>query len=145
MAGDSNSKLSIAFLTVLLLGVAGWYVTKWWTRPPVVEFNNLKYVQLLMTVVSSKDQEKLGRLEDSINNQFKEGEMSDREHKSFQTIIAQARSGKWDEAQKASFRLAEGQLRRARSQSPSEHSHSHDHDHKHDREHGHTHDKPVKK
>ncbi|HWL09653.1 MAG TPA: hypothetical protein VNQ76_14680 [Planctomicrobium sp.] len=136
--GGSNGKLTVAIVLFAIL--AGGPLVRWWTRPPVVESGNLKHLQVLMTAVSSRNQEQLERIEGKISGQLEAGEMSMKEHQAFQKIITQAKSGEWEQAYQESFRLAEGQLSRRRTPSSADQGHSHDHS-SHDHHHGHDQDK----
>jgi len=129
----TNRDLLIA--AVLTVGLAGWFAAQWWNRPPVIEQDNLKYIQLLMTAISSQSPEQLEKVELSIRKRFEAKQMSDREYAALRNIAAQARSGEWEPAYKACFVLAEGQLSRRRAQPATGDSHSHEHGNGHEHHH----------
>jgi len=100
------------------------------SRPPAVEFDNLKYIQFLRTAVSSRNLEMLEKVESAIERRHEDEQMSDAELEHFQTIIAVARDGKWADADKQAFAFEEGQLSRSRSR-PASAGHEHEHEHEH--------------
>ncbi|WP_437194105.1 hypothetical protein [Planctomicrobium sp. SH527] len=129
---DSRQNVIVA-AGVLILCVIGWFAFQWWTRPIAVEFDNLKYIQLLTTAVSNRSPEMIEKVNLAIDERSKEGKMSQPERQHFQNIIQQARNDEWEAAHRASFAFAEAQLNRRRSQAPTDnHEHSHDHSHDHD-------------
>ncbi len=143
---NQTENSGVRWLAVLMV-IAGfaWWIYSWYTRPPVIETANLKYIQLLMTAVSSKQPESVARVGQSIQQRFDSGEMSLSEKQSLERIIAMTTAGKWNEAYQACFRLAEGQLNRTRKpNSQSGHSHSHSHDPSHDGGHDHGKDEKPK-
>lgn len=118
---------------VIILVVVAFYAYRWWVRPPAVDHNNLKYIQLLWTAVSSRNEEWVNRVEQAVQERHGAGNMSDAELSHFESIIDTARTGDWESANRASYAFAEAQLGRRRSQSePESHPHSHQHSHEHD-------------
>ena len=101
---------------LLLVGI--WLVS-WWRTPPAVEFDNLKYIQLLRTAVSARNPEWLGKVASAVDQRLASGTMSSSEHAHFASLIAMARGGEWKEADVACFRFEEAQLGRRRSRPPS--------------------------
>lgn len=120
--------------TAIILGVVAFYAYWWWMRPPVVEHDNLKYIQLLWTAVSSRNEEWLKGVERAVLQRHHAGEMSDSELRHFESIIETAQTGDWESANRESFAFAEAQLGRRR-QKPSSASHQHSHEHSHGTEH----------
>ena len=116
--------LTVSVATVVALGGVLFY--RWWMRPPAIEFDNLKYVQLLTTAVSSRSPEWLGKVEQAVQLRHQAGEMSDVELKSLARIIQIAEAGDWATADLECFALAEAQLNRRRSR-PAVALHDHEH------------------
>lgn len=97
---------------------------RWWSRPPAIEFDNLRYVQLLTTAVSARSPDWLGKVEQAVQSRHRDGAMSERELESLSRIIAMADAGDWSTADRECFALAEAQLNRRRNR-PAEHDHAH--------------------
>lgn len=140
MAGsDARQRYLGGLLIVVVVGFVSWQFWKWWTLPPAVEFDNLKYIQLLTTAVSSRSPAMVDKVESAVQQSATSGKMSEQEQRHFQDLIDLARAGKWEEADRRCFAFAEAQLSRTRNQPPSD-KHSHDHaEHSHDHGHGHGH------
>uniref|UniRef100_A0A7C2NVK8 Transmembrane protein n=1 Tax=Schlesneria paludicola TaxID=360056 RepID=A0A7C2NVK8_9PLAN len=103
---------------------------RWWTYPPAVEFDNLKYIQLLSTALSSRNSEWVDKVALAVTQRHAEGQMSDSELGHFEWLIALARRGEWEQADRVCFRFAEAQLSRRRSRPPTAEAHDHgDHQH----------------
>lgn len=99
-------------------------VYRWSTRPPAIEFDNLKYLQLLTTAVSARSPDWLAKVEEAVESRHRAGAMSERELASMSRIIAIATAGDWATADRECFALAEAQLGRRRIQ-PADHAHEH--------------------
>ncbi len=106
-----------------LLGL-GVFVYQWWTRPPAVEFDNLRYIQLLWTAVSSRNEEWLGKVASVVEQRHADGEMSASELAHFQAVITTAESGQWEAAARECYDFAAAQQYRRRTRPATEH---HDH------------------
>lgn len=119
----------LAVLAGLLAVAAVWQAWAWWMKPAAVEFDNLKYIQLLTTAVSSRDSGMVDRVELAILDRRQQGKISDREIAEFDAIIQLAREDRWETADRACYALAEAQLNRRRKTPPSEDGHDHDHGH----------------
>jgi hypothetical protein len=102
-----------------LAAIGGVWLYRWWTWPPAVEFDNLKYIQLLSTAVSARNAEWLAKVEEAIEQRYASGEMSGAERQALQMVIQEARSGDWQQADRDCYRLAEAQLNRRRRKPPS--------------------------
>ena len=126
MPSTVSSNLKWIAGAVLLIAIV--WLRAWWMTPPAVEFDNLRYIQLLRTAVSARNSEWLNKVASAVDQRLAEGAMSRSEHTHFGKLIAQARSGAWEAADKECFRFEEAQLNRRRSRPPSE-AHGHDHDH----------------
>jgi hypothetical protein len=101
---------------------------RWWTYPPAVEFDNLKYIQLLSTAVSARNAEWVEKVAMAVEQRHADGQMSAGELQHFQTLIDQARRGEWEAADRACFKFAEAQLSRRRSRPATDDAHQHRHD-----------------
>ena len=99
-------------LTALL--VAGLIVWQLWSRPAVVHYDNLKYIQLLRTACSSQRSDQLQGVERAVTERRESGKLSDAEWKEFEKIFALARQGDWQTADQQAYRLEQGQLGRRR-------------------------------
>ena len=128
LTSEPRQRWMAGFLVLLAAMGIGWQIVRWWTRPAAVEFDNLKYIQLLTTAVSSRKLDMLERVEKAIRQRHQSGEMSERELSEFEKLIQMCRDGHWSEADKGCFALAEAQLNRSRSR-PAERRHAHDHQH----------------
>lgn len=98
----------------ILLAAGIWVFSRWGT-PPAVEFNNLKYVQLLRTAVSARNTDWLAKVDSAVDQRLAAGEMSSSEHDHFESLISMAREGAWKEADIACFQFEKAQLGRRRS------------------------------
>lgn len=78
-------------------------------RPPQVAGENLQLISSLRTALSAEDEQWLDENEQVIEQRHSTGEMSDEEHEAFLRIIATARSGEWDRAEKAAVRFQQAQ------------------------------------
>ena len=97
---------------LLIVGLV-WFI-QWWRYPPVVETENLKYIQLLRTAVSSERPDMLAKVKEAIQHRFDEGEMSKTERDHFDRIIRLAEAKDWKTAHETCFRFEESQLSRRR-------------------------------
>lgn len=107
-----------------------WYASQWWHRPPAVEYDNLKYIQLLTTAVSARNADWLAKVEEAVEQRHESGEMSERELQAFQKIFSTVAVKEWKQAEVECYRLAQAQLSRRRAQPPASDGHDHEHDHK---------------
>jgi hypothetical protein len=80
-------------------------------HPEVSSAESLTLLRALYTACSSKNPERLEKVEQEVNRTQSAGKLTDEELESFQAIIAQAREGAWDEAARESYRFAEAQVR----------------------------------
>jgi hypothetical protein len=99
-------------LTVLL--VAGLLAWQLWAKPAVVDYDNLKYIQLLRTACSSQRSDQLQGVERAVTQRREAGKLSDAEWKEFEKIFVLARQGDWQTADQQAYRLEQGQLGRRR-------------------------------
>jgi hypothetical protein len=96
-----------------LIGAA--WLWSWWSTPPAVAFENLKYIQMLRTAVSSRNNEWLSKVESAAHKLHDSGEMSSSELKHFDRLIAMARGGDWKGADLACLEFEKAQLGRRRA------------------------------
>ena len=115
------------FLGLLAAGFIVWQLAAWWTRPPAVEYDNLKYIQLLSTAVSSRKMEMVEKVAGAVRHRHASSQMSDQELAHFEEILTTARAGQWEEADHQAYDFAAAQLSRRRSP-PDPHA-GHDHSH----------------
>lgn len=101
-------------LVVAIVGLVQLY--RWWHQPPAVEIDNLKYIQLLRTAVSSEKPAYVDGVERALNLRHQDGQLSDAELTHFQSIIAVARGGEWQDAHRMAvdFEIAQSDRRRSR-------------------------------
>jgi hypothetical protein len=116
--------------TALLVIVLAVWAIRWWGTPPAVEYDNLKYIQLLWTAVSSRNTEWVAKVETAVEQRHAAGEMSPSALREFQRIISLTKAGDWDLASRESYEFAQGQLSRNHGPLPEE-PHGHDHAHTH--------------
>jgi hypothetical protein len=114
---------------ILIAVCLSYWILIWWQRPPVVEFDNLKYIQLLRTAVSSERSDLVAKVGQAIDKRMDEGQMSESERAHFARIIAMADAKQWDAANRACFQFEEAQLNRRRALPETTHDHAHDHVH----------------
>lgn len=121
---DRQWTIRLIALAALVAGAV--VLWRWWTRPPALEFDNLKYLQLLTTAVSARNAEWLDRVGTAVAQQHQAGAMTDVEIDALRRIIAIADAGDWHLAHVECHALAEAQLSRRRSRAPTS---GHDHQH----------------
>ena len=109
---DRRTKIGATGI-LLTLVVLGWLL-HWWRTPPVVQYDNLKYIQLLRTAVSSRNREHVRRVEQAVDRQLVDGHLSEAERRHFARIITMTRDGQWDQADRLSFDFEAAQLNRRR-------------------------------
>jgi hypothetical protein len=110
-----------------VVAAGAWQLHHWWNRPPAVEFDNLKYIQLLTTAVSARNTDWIEKVERAVEDRHSRGEMSDRELQAFRRILAMAAAHEWKRAEVDCYRLAQAQLSRRRTRPPTssrEHEHA---------------------
>ena len=115
---NPQSLLRIGVGSLLLIIGLVWFI-QWWRYPPAVETENLKYIQLLRTAVSSESPDMLAKVKEAIQHRFDEGEMSKTERDHFDRIIRLAEARDWKTAHETCFRFEESQLSRRRANSTS--------------------------
>lgn len=85
---------------IALLGACG---------PPRVAPDNLRLTSSLRTAISARQTEWLEQNITAIEARKTAGEMSDTEYNAFQSIIAQAKAGNWEAAEREVIRLQKAQ------------------------------------
>lgn len=112
------------FLAAVAAVVVGRYVAGWWTLPPAVEYDNLRYVQLLRTAVSARNADWLAGVEKAIDLRAAEGKMSGPEREHFGHVVALARGDRWEDADRAAYEFELAQLGRRRDRPPAADAHA---------------------
>lgn len=117
---DSLREISLVAkaLVVLTIVLGLYWIVQWWQYPPAVEFDNLKYIQLLRTAVSSKRSDWVEKVEGVVHHRFDSGQLTERERVYFDKVIALADAKQWDAANRACFQFEEAQLNRRRPLPP---------------------------
>lgn len=86
----------------------------WWPGcrqyPPVSSRESLKLLQLLNTACNTRDQARLAQVEKRLSELEQQGKLTAQEKAGYVRIIGEARAGKWEDAEKAAFKMAEDQL-----------------------------------
>lgn len=106
----------IGIASVLIVVGAIWFV-QWWRYPPVVGTENLKYIQLLRTAISSERTDWVEKVKKAVQSRYDEGEMSSKELAHFHRIFQLADAKEWKTAHQVCFRFEESQLNRRRESS----------------------------
>jgi hypothetical protein len=101
------------FCALAVVSLVGGYL--WWNwKPPAVATNNLKYIQLLRTAVSSESPEMLRGVERAVQKQHERKELTETELEHFRKIIQQADKGHWQSANQMAYQFEQAQSNRAR-------------------------------
>ena len=79
-------------------------------------FENLRYIQMTRTAVSSRSQEQVSRLSAALERRLKNGEMTELEHTHFRKILQFAESQEWEVAEQMAWDFEVAQLGRSRPQ-----------------------------
>lgn len=115
-------------LFVTAVGSLAMVVVSGCARSPVVEFDNLPLVASLRTACSSRNEQWLAGVEQAVAKRHSSGQMSQAEKAQFDKLIAQARGGDWQGADKQCYYFEKAQLNRTREPvAEAEHSHTHTH------------------
>lgn len=120
----AQARESHIYWIILALCVTIWIgrvLLLWWNQPAVVEYANLKYLQLLRTSVSSRSISQVEQLENVLKERLENSELNQSEYRMFAMVVAAAQSGDWKKADALALRYEKGQLHRKRrplAQSP---------------------------
>ena len=112
MASDPESRRKWAVMAAGILAVVGiaWVI---WSRlpPPQLEADEQVFntVDALFTAMTSRDSARLESCEERLKSYHEEGMMSDEVAATLDTIIEQARGGKWEPAAKDLYGFMLGQ------------------------------------
>jgi hypothetical protein len=87
-------------------------------RPPAVEFENLPLVASLRTACSARNHQWLSGVERAVALRHEEGRLSAAEKTHFDRLIARAKTGDWQGAEKQCYDFERAQLNRRRERSP---------------------------
>jgi hypothetical protein len=115
-------------LLVLCLGLVGYWFVSWWRYPPAVQYDNLRYIQLLRTAVSSERPDWVAKVKEAVELRVNEGAMTEPERLHFLRVIELAETKQWKAAHEVCFQFEEAQLDRRRQprSNSAEHHHAHD-------------------
>lgn len=103
----NRSLLGCAALTVALtVGLAG--CGKY---PRLTSQNSLHLVLALRTACNTKNADRLAKVEDVADRQFREGKVPEPEMSAIRDIIAVARAGKWETAEQRCLAFQRDQVR----------------------------------
>ena len=89
-------------------------VAWWWTSksyPETTSSEGLKLIRALYTACSSRNEERLARVERELTELENRGALSEAERAAFGSIIEQAHTGDWKAAIDESYQFAEDQVR----------------------------------
>lgn len=110
--GLRNSLVGLASLLVISTAVV--FAWNYWSKPAVIHYDNLKYVQLLRTACSSQREDQIEGVHRAVTQRRDSGQMSGKEWSEINDIIELARGGNWLDADRQAYRLEQGQLGRRR-------------------------------
>lgn len=79
--------------------------------PEATSAESMKLMKLLYAACNTRDAVRLRRAEQRLEQVIRAGKMTEREQESFRKILNLARDGEWEQAEKASFRFAQDQVR----------------------------------
>lgn len=114
MVHSNSGTLKIGGILVAVTLLIAFVVWQWWPTPPMVDYDNLRYVQLLRTAISSRNAEYVQKVEQAVDQQVKAGQMTSVERQHFGKIIKIAGDGDWEQADRMSFDFEAAQLGRRR-------------------------------
>lgn len=102
----------------------------WWPGcrqyPAVTSQESLRLMKLLYTATNTRDPVRLGRVETGVQKAAQDGKLTPAEGAAFQKVIAMARAGNWEGAERASFRFAQDQVGQGFPAEREAHTHPHD-------------------
>jgi hypothetical protein len=78
--------------------------------PPIQSREGRQLIKRLYVACNSKDKQKLAGVEEELSKLTNAGTISKEEKSAFDSIITMARKDNWEAAEKASLRLADGQM-----------------------------------
>lgn len=110
---DGNRIVRIAALGVISIGMCVWLYF-WWNRPPAVQHDNLRYIQLLRTAVSSRSADQVQKVSLVLDKRRTGGQLTEAEHEHFREIIRKAEQGEWTDADHLTRDFELAQLSRSR-------------------------------
>jgi len=110
---DTNPRRYWVIALLVVLAIASAYV--WWPRwkvyPEVSSRESLQLMKLLYSACNTKDTTRLNKVETDLKKLIAQGKVSEVEQTAYIKIITMAKEGNWKEAEAASFRFAEDQVR----------------------------------
>ncbi len=114
MVQSNSGTLKIGGILVAVMLLIAFLVLQWWRTPPMVDYDNLRFLQLLRTAVSSRNADYVQKVEQAVDQQVKAGQMTSAEREHFGKIIKIAEGGDWEQADRMSFDFEAAQLGRRR-------------------------------
>lgn len=107
MTADCGRSWSAAAWALVIGAVAGGCGP----RAPQVEFGNLRHSAALRTAANTRSLERLGRAVAVIDGEYAAGRIGTAEYAAYAAIIALAKSGDWQGAERAALRFRRDQTR----------------------------------
>jgi hypothetical protein len=79
-------------------------------QPPKIPANQLRFLQLLSTAISSENPPQIAKIGDLLKGQHEANELSDLQWREFRKILDRANRGEWEQAMTACerFKAAQG-------------------------------------
>lgn len=93
---------------VLLLGVVWWPGCR--EYPPVTSPESLNLMKLLYAACNTRDPARLARVEEKLALLIRSNRVTESERTAFEQLVARARAGDWETAEKGAFRFAQDQV-----------------------------------
>ena len=110
-----KSKLALrATLLLCILTFGAWQLYAWWNTPPVVQLQNLRFIQLLHTACSSRNANYVLGVERTLQDAYEKKQVSEPEYRWFTQLIAIAKTNEWQKAEKRTSEFATAQQSRKR-------------------------------
>jgi len=97
-----KTKMLLAVVMVVSLGMVG-------CSPPQASPKNLQLISSLRTALSAQNAQWLEQNAKIIEERREAGEVGDEEYETFQAIIAKAKAGQWEEAEKDALAFQKAQ------------------------------------
>lgn len=89
-------------------------VVVWWPGcrqyPPVTSKESLGLMKLLYAACNTRDEARLGKVEQGVEKLTRDGKMTPGERAGFAHVIGKARAGDWAAAEDAAFKFAQDQV-----------------------------------
>ena len=99
--------VGVSMLTLGLIAMIVWYLFSGYGE---ITESGYQYARSLYTVCNQHDEGRLATIHSRIEEDYKEGKLSDRDYRYLTTLIDLAKSGDWNGAQEEIRQLLEAQL-----------------------------------